>query len=191
MRLLEAEKAEEQSKKGEKQIEKRIDALRAEESRAINDLNEAKARSEAQKQYIKEETDKFIALQKIRANEARKEADSMESFRKDVLRLLLKPIDEMHKEADLRLADVKQKELDMENEKKAINELRNTLSSKESDLEEREKKIAKIDASFSEREDAIKKREKEVKAFMARREKKVQEELNRARQILEASQHQT
>ena len=185
MKLLDAEiTSAEASKKG-KEAQERIRQIYREETKAVDDLNKPRTESEKKKEELKEETDKFIAQEKARAALAKKEADAMESFRRDVLKVLLKPIDEIEKEAKRKMEVADKKELELDKENKELQREREDLRNRESLFAEYEKKVLKIQKEFDAREKALNEREQHTKDHMARREKNVQRELARARQLLE------
>ena len=189
MKLLELEKADGSKVKKEKESIERIRNLGREENRAVEDLNKARTDLDDQKAKITKETDDFVAEQKDRAIEAKREAQSIESFRKDVLKTLLKPVHEMEREAETRLLIAKSKEVDIDKSLELRKKLDEKLEAKKSELDEREKSIMKIAREFDRREKELGDRELHVKSFMAIREKRVKEELNRARLLLEESKN--
>ena len=189
MKLLELEKADGSKVKKEKESIERIRNLGREENRAVEDLNKARTDLDDQKAKITKETDDFVAEQKDRAIEAKREAQSIESFRKDVLKTLLKPVHEMEREAETRLLIAKSKEVEIDKSLELRKKLDEKLEAKKSELDEREKSIMKIAREFDRREKELGDRELHVKSFMAIREKRVKEELNRARLLLEESKN--
>ena len=167
MKLLELEKADGSKVKKEKESIERIRNLGREENRAVEDLNKARTDLDDQKAKITKETDDFVAEQKDRAIEAKREAQSIESFRKDVLKTLLKPVHEMEREAETRLLIAKSKEVEIDKSLELRKKLDEKLEAKKSELDEREKSIMKIAREFDRREKELGDRELHVKSFMA------------------------
>ena len=184
MKLLESEVIESDFKKKQQEISDRVRALTKEENKAVDDLNKVKTESEIEKKRIQEETKTFVAEQKTRAESAKREANAIESFRRDVLKVLLKPIDEIENEAKQKLEVAIHKEATLEKEKQHLETEKEELRNRESRLNEYEKGVVRLAKGFEKREKDIMEREKQAKVFIARERRKVEVELNKARKLL-------
>ena len=113
----------------------------------------------------------------------------MENYRRSVLSVLLKPIDEIKKEAEA-LRDLAQKEwAKIKGEWVKLEKERDRISVCDSELEEQQKKILKIAKEAEEMELKSIERERHTAIFMKQREQRVKEELEKARRILEESKN--
>ena len=152
MKLLEPEKVEKATTTEEKRLQSRVNDMRGEERRAVDDLNTTIHDCEKEKKRVKEETDTFVADQEKRAAEAKNETDRIETFRKNVLAELLRPIweqvEEIRKKAEDALRSVTEREADCDRKEKDVAEDRaknfevaENLKDKEDDLHEREQSL--------------------------------------------------
>lgn len=186
MKLLEAEVISSDYKKKEKEISERTRNLIREENKEIDELNKLKSESELQKKKIKEETDSFVVEQKDRALEALREAKAIEAFRKDVLKELLRPIDELKKEVEEKLKALEISEIAVKQTRHELEIRWTEFQNAKSELNEREKSIIKMALEFDKRQQALDDRAQQLKEFAAKKDRQIKAEMERVRRLLES-----
>lgn len=163
MELLEAEKVRTDKSRQENEAEGRIRLLARQENEAVSDLNRAKSDLEEFKKKTAKESEDFIRDQKERRDNAKKEADSVESYRRSVLRELLKPIDQIKHDAEELLKKNMERESELERLGVDVEKMREDLEGKIDALEDRIQENKERSNDLDKRESKIDPEEKRLK----------------------------
>lgn len=181
MQLLDAENVKKEKDEAEAKKRERIGKLHQEEAKSTKDLNSKREELKVETARINLELEERRDFADQERSRLSAEVNSLEQRKKDAL----KPIHDLQKEAERKLAVIAKRELDIAEEKKSIEEERSALSLKDSNLIEIEKHVKKIASEFADREKRITQREHHVEIYMEVKERQVRDQLDRARKILE------
>jgi len=159
MQLLSPEEIKEDKKIMIEESSNRSRALAIEEVKINRELNLLKTRAEIDRNYVKKETDEFIATQQERKDILIREITSLEDQRKE----LLKPIFEIEnkakevlKDAENQLLEVKEAKLLVENNRENNLILAEKLQEKQESLNEQERDLINRQEKLNKEEEHLK-----------------------------------
>lgn len=143
-------------------IKESIDDLRREEALEIRNLNRVKDECAKEKTECLQETESYLAWQKERREEARKETEAIENFRKTTLADILRPIDEIKKEAEDRLKDVEIREKALEVREQNVQTAEENSDKRKIELDNKESDIVALNNKLDEREKNVSSEEERI-----------------------------
>lgn len=141
MQLLGENQAADAKKTKEDERAARIIRMSEEESKTVRELNEIRVTAEAEKKKIASDLESFRASAETEKGELTREISSLKARRDD----LMKPIDEIVKEAEGRLEGAKQAEKAIVSRETAVSIREANAGVREAGLDDRERTVAELE----------------------------------------------
>lgn len=159
MKLLTPEQVKSEKTKDDKERTERVRKLKEEEIALVSRINQLRTEEQTERERIGAETQKM--RNEFAGEKCGLEVEilSLKEHRRD----LMKPIDEIRKEADIRLKNATDKEADLARRENALATDRQILEERHEALEEREDALAEKSEALDRREVNLKAAEQENK----------------------------